>query len=125
MLENLHFLGPDEALKENIEKPVHEEPEEARDADTSSEKKDSMDETGNKPPEETANQSEDNKKNTTSADGDKKKPKAVVIKEEIKFEERILSVQSMGEKQLVESLAKYVMWNYIPSVFIVLHVLLN
>lgn len=96
-------------MKENIEKPVHEEPEEARDTDTSSEKKDSADETGNRMPEESVNQYEDNKKNTSSAEGDKKKPKIVVIKEEIKTEERILSVQSMGEKQLMESLAKYVM----------------
>lgn len=100
------FTGPDEALKENIEKPVHEEPEEARDSEASSEKKESTDETSNRTPEETAGQSEDNKKNTSSADADKKKPKVVVIKEEIKAEERILTVQSMGEKQLMESLGK-------------------
>lgn len=100
------FTGPDEALKENIEKPVHEEPEETRDNDAANDKKESADETGNRTPEVTANQSEDIKKNTSSADGDKKKPKVVVIKEEIKAAERILSVQSMSEKQLMESLAK-------------------
>lgn len=115
MLQNLHFLGPDEALKENIEKPVHEEPEETRDSDASNEKKESTDETGNRTPEETANQTEEAKKNASSADGDKKKPKVVVIKEEIKAEERILSVQSMGEKQLVESLAKYVILDFEES----------
>uniref|UniRef100_A0A1B6CKK6 Hypoxia up-regulated protein 1 n=1 Tax=Clastoptera arizonana TaxID=38151 RepID=A0A1B6CKK6_9HEMI len=92
------FTGPEDALKENLEKPVQDEQEETKEQDTSSDKKESVDESGKG--SDDSGQKEDVKKNATSKESvDKKKPKVVVIREPIMVEEINNCVHNMLEDQ--------------------------
>lgn len=97
----LLFPGPEEALKENLEKPVHEEPEETKESDPQSSKK----EEGEESKSNDSSTAED-KKNGTSKEGDKKKPKVVVIKEPIQAELLDTVIPAMTEEHFQKSSAK-------------------
>lgn len=95
------FAGPEEALKENLEKPVHEEPEETKESDSQSTKKEEGEESkGND------SSTADDKKNGTSTEGDKKKPKVVVIKEPIEAELLDTMISAMTEEHFQKSNVK-------------------
>lgn len=95
------FAGPEEALKENLEKPVHEEPEETKESDSQSSKKEEGEESkGND------SSTADDKKNGTSTEGDKKKPKVVVIKEPIEAELLDTMISAMTEEHFQKSNVK-------------------
>ncbi|XP_046664978.1 hypoxia up-regulated protein 1 isoform X1 [Homalodisca vitripennis] len=97
------FTGPEETLKENLEKPVHEEQEESKESDSTGTKKEEESE-GNKSADSSS--SGDEKKNTTNKEEDKKKPKVVVIKEPIVVNVSETVVPAMGEEHLQQSIAK-------------------
>ncbi|KAG8279217.1 Hypoxia up-regulated protein 1 [Homalodisca vitripennis] len=94
---------PEETLKENLEKPVHEEQEESKESDSTGTKKEEESE-GNKSADSSS--SGDEKKNTTNKEEDKKKPKVVVIKEPIVVNVSETVVPAMGEEHLQQSIAK-------------------
>uniref|UniRef100_A0A1B6MMN4 Hypoxia up-regulated protein 1 n=1 Tax=Graphocephala atropunctata TaxID=36148 RepID=A0A1B6MMN4_9HEMI len=97
------FTGPEEALKENLEKPVHEEQEETKESDSPGTKKEDESE-GNKSAD--GSNLADEKKNATSKEDDKKKPKVVVIKEQIEVNVSENVVPAMGEEHLKQSISK-------------------
>lgn len=90
-------------LKENIETPVHEDLDESKESDSSVPKKDEAGEKGKQGDE---GSSGDDKKNTTNKDGEKKKPKLVVLKEPIKANISDTVVSPMMELSMIQASTK-------------------
>lgn len=97
------FTGPEDSLKEPLEKPVHEEQDESKEAEPASPKKEEGAD-GAKPSEETV--SGEDKKNATLKDGEKKKPKLVVLRETIAANLSEHVVPGLAEEHLQQSIAK-------------------
>ncbi|XP_054262425.1 hypoxia up-regulated protein 1 [Macrosteles quadrilineatus] len=97
------FTGPEDSLKEPLEKPVHEEQDESKEAEPAPPKKEEGAD-GSKPSEETV--SGEDKKNATLKDGEKKKPKLVVLKEPIAANLSEHVVPGLAEEHLQQSIAK-------------------
>ncbi|XP_075233640.1 hypoxia up-regulated Grp170 co-chaperone protein isoform X2 [Lycorma delicatula] len=100
------FTGPEDTLKDNLgEKPVKEQEGEGKTEGETSDKK----EEGEQQKSESATgegKAEEIKRNETTKEGEKKKPKAVVVKEVIKTSEIIIGIPPLGEKHMQESLKK-------------------
>lgn len=102
------FSGPEDALKNNLdEKPVKEEPEKAGDAGEKKEQSEGEEVKQSSEEHQTKEKStEEQKKNATGKEGEKKKPKVVTVKEAIKYSEKLLGINPLGENEMQESLKK-------------------
>lgn len=98
--------GPEEALKNAGEKPVKEEGEtgegetgeKKEEGDGDQQKKDG---TG-----EGTGTADEVKRNDTAKDGEKKKPKVVLVKEAINAVEKVAGVLPLGDKHLQDAVKK-------------------